>query len=93
MRKPRILGYRESNSYHVMSRVVDRRFIFGDEEKEFFRQTMRKLEAFTGIRVITYCIMSNHWHILMAVPSCGETDDAELLNGLNSSIQNNGQKS
>ena len=62
-----------------MSRVVDRRFIFGDEEKEFFRQTMRKLEVFTGIRVITYCIMSNHWHILMEVPSCGEVDDAELF--------------
>ena len=79
MRKPRILGCRESNSYHVMSRVVDRRFIFGNEEKEFFRQTMRKLESFTGIQVITYCIMSNHWHILMEVPSCGEIDDVELF--------------
>ena len=69
------------NYYHVMSRVVDRRYIFGQEEKEFFRQTMRKLEAFTGIRVLTYCIMSNHWHILLEVPSSHDfpIDDEELL--------------
>ena len=40
---------------------------------------MRKLEAFTGIRVITYCIMTNHWHILMEVPSCENVGDAELF--------------
>jgi REP element-mobilizing transposase RayT len=62
-----------------MSRVVDRRFIFGEEEKEFFRQTMRKLEAFTGIRILTYCIMSNHWHILLEVPSPANLDDTELF--------------
>ncbi len=79
MRKPRILGCRKSNYYHVMSRVVDRRFIFGDEEMEFFRQIMRKLESFMGIRVLTYCIMSNHWHILLEVPSLTEMDDVELF--------------
>lgn len=79
MRKPRILGSRKSNFYHVMSRVVDRNYIFGEEEKEFFRLTMRKLEAFTGVNVLTYCIMSNHWHILLEVPSSTELSNEELF--------------
>ncbi len=78
MRKPRILGRRETNYYHVMSRVVNRDHILGNVEKEFFRKTMRKLEAFMGVRVLTYCIMSNHWHILLEVPPAGELSDEEL---------------
>jgi REP element-mobilizing transposase RayT len=66
-----------------MSRVVNRDFIFGDSEKEFFRTTMRKLEAFTGIRVLTYCIMSNHWHILLEVPTLAVIDDETLFARLN----------
>lgn len=79
MRKPRILGRRETNYYHAMSRVVNREHVLGDEEKEFFLRTMRKLEAFMGVRVLTYCIMSNHWHILLEVPSLPDLDDTELL--------------
>jgi putative transposase len=54
--------------YHCVSRVVDRQFIFGDAEKEMFVQMMRKYERFYGVRVMTYCIMSNHFHILVHVP-------------------------
>ncbi len=70
------------NYYHVMSRVVDKRYIFGDLEKEFFRITMRKLEAFTGVRVLSYCIMSNHFHLLLEVPSVVEIDDELLMERL-----------
>ena len=79
MRKPRVLGFRKTNYYHVISRATDRRYIFGEEEKAFFHQIMRKQEAFTGVRVITYCIMSNHWHALVEVPSLEEIKDAELV--------------
>jgi REP element-mobilizing transposase RayT len=54
--------------YHVVSRVVERRFAFGPEEKEKFRMFMRMAENFTGCRVLTYCVMSNHFHILLEVP-------------------------
>ena len=47
---------------------MDRRFIFDDEEKELFVGIMRKLEAFLGVRVVTYCIMSNHFHLLIEEP-------------------------
>ena len=54
--------------YHCISRVVDRRFIFKDQERERFVQLMRMYEAFCGIHVLTYVVMSNHFHILVEVP-------------------------
>ncbi len=54
--------------YHCVSRVVDRRFVFGDEEREAFRMFMRMYENFSGCRVLSYCVMSNHFHLLLEVP-------------------------
>ena len=70
--------------YHCVSRVVDRRFVFGDEEREKFRMFMRMMENFSGCRVLSYCVMSNHFHILLEVPPMPESglSDAELLRRL-----------
>ena len=58
--------------YHVHSRVVDRRFVLGTEEKEKFRTLMRMQESFTGCRALSYCLMDNHFHILLEVPPMAE---------------------
>jgi len=79
MRKPRILGRSTTNYYHLMSRVVSGSYLLKDEEKTFFRNTMRRLEAFMGVKVLTYCIMSNHFHILAEVPGITTLPDDELL--------------
>ena len=70
--------------YHCISRVVDRRFVLKDEERERFRMLMRMQENFSGCRVMAYCVMSNHFHVLLEVPPMPEgglTDD-ELLKRL-----------
>jgi len=54
--------------YHCISRIVDRNFVLGDLEKEHFVKLMRAYEAFCGVRIITFCIMTNHFHILVEVP-------------------------
>jgi REP element-mobilizing transposase RayT len=70
--------------YHLTSRVVDRRFVFGDEERGKFRMFMRMMENFSGCRVLSYCVMSNHFHILLEVPPMPKAglSDAELLRRL-----------
>lgn len=73
MRQARILGKGRS-FYHCISRVVDQRFIFGRQEKEFFRKTMRALERFLEVRVVTYSLMSNHFHLLLEVPAAVAND-------------------
>lgn len=58
----------ESQVFHVMSRFVDRRHVFDEEQKEIFHRVMRQLEEFSGCEVLTYCLMGNHFHILLRVP-------------------------
>ena len=53
--------------YHCVSRVVERRFAFQDEEREQFVRLMRAYEAFCQVRVLSYCVMSNHFHIMVEV--------------------------
>ena len=54
--------------YHCISRIVDRRFVLGDLEKERFVALLREFEAFCEVRVLTYCLLSNHFHVLVEVP-------------------------
>ena len=74
--------------YHCISRVVDQRFVLGDTEREHFRMFMRMQENFSGCRVLSYCIMSNHFHLLLEVSPMAEggISDGELLKRL-SAIQ------
>ncbi len=51
----------------------------GDPEKEVFRKILRQCEGFYGIRVLTYCIMSNHFHILVEVSEPKELTEEEVL--------------
>ncbi len=70
--------------YHCISRVVDRRFAFGNAEREHFRMFMRMQENFSGCRILSYCIMSNHFHVLLEVPpmAAGGLTDEGLLHRL-----------
>lgn len=54
--------------FHVVSRIVDRRLIFKDEERDCFVRIMRKYEGFCGVEVLAFCVMGNHFHIMLSVP-------------------------
>jgi putative transposase len=91
MRSLRLLGNGRS-FYHCISRVVDKRKIFEGRDKEVFRKIMRNLERFMGVRVVTYCLMGNHFHLLVEVPDKGtlkplsEDELRELLPLLHDSV-------
>ncbi len=70
MRLPRLKAPAEHPVayYHCISRVVDRRFVLEDVEKEHFLKLMRFYERFCKVRIVSYCLMSNHFHLLVEVP-------------------------
>src|SRR2546421_2697761 len=83
MRFPRLKAEGPS-FYHCLSRVVERRFIFqssghGSLEAEKFLTLMRRLEAFSGVNVLTFVLMSNHFHLLCQVPAPRVLKELELL--------------
>ena len=57
--------------FHCLSRTMD--WIFDVRDRNCpvclkFVEIMRDLEEFTGVRVLTYTLMSNHFHILAEQP-------------------------
>jgi putative transposase len=83
MRKRRIKVIDERAVYHCITRVVGGQFLLQDSQcKEVLRKQLHQVAQFCGVEILTYCIMSNHAHILVRVPSPDELaclSDADLL--------------
>lgn len=69
----------QAGFFHCISRIVDRRFILGQQEKETFRRILRQCEIFYGLKILTYCVMSNHFHLLVEVPEPQELPEDEVV--------------
>ena len=82
MRMPRIKTPGQETAYHCMSRIVDGHAPLTAKEQEKFKQLMRQQAAFCGVDILTYCIMPNHFHILVRVPAEVVLDDRQLVNRL-----------
>lgn len=65
--------------YHCMTRTVNGEFLLKGREKEVLRKMIRQVADFCGVEVLTYCIMSNHFHVLVKVPSGQPVPDSELM--------------
>ena len=61
--------------FHCVSRVVNRDFVFLDKEREKFAEILRAMETFSGVRVLTWTILSNHFHVLLEIPEKPEGFD------------------
>ena len=58
--------YQQGGIYHIFNRGCDRRKIFmGDDNYRFFLRKVRLLKDKYGIDVIAYCLMPNHFHLLV----------------------------
>ena len=66
-RRPRIelAGY-----YHIVNRGVEQRTVFEDaQDYEYFEELMCFYAKSFGITIHNYCLMSNHYHILLEIQS------------------------
>ena len=64
-RKPRIeiAGY-----YHIVNRGVEQRTVFlKKEDYEYFEELMCLYAKSSGITLHNYCLMSNHYHLLVEI--------------------------
>ncbi|MBX3733532.1 MAG: transposase [Verrucomicrobiae bacterium] len=80
----------QTGVYHCISRVVGGERLLDDLCKEKLAEILIKLARFCGIEIITYCMMGNHFHLLLRVPAAGEVPDAELLQRLEEFYGKNG---
>ncbi|MGK0177047.1 MAG: putative transposase [Lentimonas sp.] len=79
MRTKRIKIGGASAVYHCMTRTVNGEMLFEDREKEMLRKMLWQAADFSGVEILTYCIMSNHFHVLVHVPELEKLSDSELM--------------
>jgi putative transposase len=65
--------------YHCISRTVNGEWLFDDAAKEVLRRQLWQVAEFCGVQIVTYAILSNHFHVLAQIPKQAEIPDAELL--------------
>ena len=75
MRKPRIT--RPGACYHVTSRCANREFFLRGRE-EFALGLLRRAAAFSGVELLDFALMGNHFHLLVRVPERAPVSDDEL---------------
>ena len=81
MRQARIKldAERESAVYHCMTRTVNGERLLDDVAKEVLRRQLWQVADYCGVQILTYVIMTNHFHVLVRVPKAEPITDEELL--------------
>ena len=55
--------------YHVMARGNERRDIYRDDrDRRRFLETVGEMVEQFGVRVLAYCLMPNHYHLVVETP-------------------------
>lgn len=68
------------NTYHHLgSRIAHRVYFLREDERNEFVDRMFRVAAFTGVELVGWCIMTNHFHILAYLPRPVELDEEEVL--------------
>ena len=64
-RTRRLVNGEEKAAYHIMSRTALDGFPFGDVEKDELVKIIKKLSKLFFVEVFGFCIMGNHFHLLI----------------------------
>jgi putative transposase len=69
----------QSTVYHVMSRTALDGFPLGDVEKDFMLDLIRRYAALYMVEILGFCLMGNHFHILVKVVPEYQFSDEDIL--------------
>lgn len=66
--------------HHITSRIAHKvRFLQKEAERNDLVEMIRRVAYFSGVKLLGWCIMINHFHILAFLPSPVEVDEKEIL--------------
>ena len=69
-------------TYHVIARGVDRRRIFSDDEDyETYTRLLGAVVKRQGWRLLAYCLMPNHVHLVLETPTTNLANGMQWLHG------------
>lgn len=69
--------------YHVMNRGANHRIIFdNDQHRELFVELLSEIHTRYKIEIHAYCLMPNHYHLLIRTPQKNISESLRHLNGI-----------
>ena len=77
MRKPR--ENLPNRCYHLISRVAHRAFFLDAAERTRFVEMLKRVAEFSGVRILAYCVMTNHFHIFIYVGYPEDLTDEQII--------------
>lgn len=79
----------EDAYYHVINRGQGKRDIFCDQEDyHSFQEILKGACQVYGVRIVAYCLMRNHYHLLVQTPKANLSDYMRQVNGVYTRIFN-----
>ena len=78
MRKARLLA-EHTGYYHVILKATGPQFLFReDADKQTFQDILERSARFSGVGVLAYALLDNHFHLLVRVPERESVPDDEF---------------
>ena len=78
MRQARILA-EHTGCYHVILKATGPQFLFGeDSDKRDFQGILERSARFSGVGVLAFALLDNHFHLLVRVPEKAPVPEGEF---------------
>ena len=74
--------------HHLVSRIAHRVYFLKEDERMDFLEMVRRTAEFCGIRLIGWCVLGNHFHLLVYLPQPQVLDESEEKESLEKKVQN-----
>ncbi len=65
--------------YHLISRVAHRAYFLDEDERTRLVDFVRRVAEFSGVKLLAYSVMSNHFHVFVYIGRPEPLSDAEIV--------------
>ena len=65
--------------YHLISRVAHRAYFLDGNERTRLVDFVRRVAEFSGVKLLAYSVMSNHFHVFVYIGRPEPLSDAEIV--------------
>ena len=65
--------------HHLTSRIAHRVYFLKEEERNDFMSLVKRVSAFSGVELIGWCVLDNHFHLYVYLPEPPQLTDEEVL--------------
>ena len=65
--------------YHLISRVAHRAYFLDEDERTRLVDFVRRVAEYSGVKLLAYSVMSNHFHVFVYIGRPESLSDAEIV--------------